>query len=504
MSAAQPGADDPRGPGARGSMGPARRDVFDLLRSVQTPAERLALIDQGRARSTLYAFELQKAGKGDVQLSLAAQGSLEPAEKVDVHCTVRSTERGKPAVTTILWAIENGVAVKKGELIAKLDDAALRERLQEHQIAVAEKKGLVLQAAQELDAVKAEGLNSIKAAEAEMKLAEAALKAHATTEVLEKKKAAVKIDQAKLLVELAKSKGGAALEVQIAETNLQLAELDAKRIESDLGLAKLRQEAQVQQAQAAVAHAKNKLELAVTQQHAKRSAAEAMLKLGEDRLRDIQEDLGHCKLVAPLDGIVLYYEPAARRGFPAASVIAVGENVRDGQRLFSIWKPGPMLVRINVPESLIARLHAGQRAFVTIPSAQQALAGKVQSISPVAALDGSPAGERHYPAVIALTELSETLRPAMPAQVGILLEEQKNVLRVPVHAVTQRDGASYCFVKKDDGLHEKKVTTGLTTSTFAEIKSGLEAGEEVVVSIPRTTPAGFSGGTFGGRGPGDR
>jgi multidrug efflux pump subunit AcrA (membrane-fusion protein) len=280
------------------------------------------------------------------------------------------------------------------------------------------------------------------------------------------------------------------------------------RVESDLALTRLRQETQVQNAQDAVALAKLKADQMLIQLRAKREAIVAALKLEETKLTDIQEDLANCQLLAPNDGTVMYHEPAARRGVAPQWVIAAGEPVREGQKLLSIWKPGPMLMRIRVEESLVARLQPGQRTMITIPAIKQSLAGKVQSISPIAAAPEGPATEtRYYPVVIAITETSEMLRPSMAAQASIIIDEQKNIMRVPLHAITLKDGVPHCFVKKDDGIHERKVTVGVTGSTHVEIKSGVEAGDEVVVSIPRTAPTGFGpGASFpgGGRGPADR
>src|SRR5262245_53718359 len=63
--------DDPRRPTGRerGFGSPAsRRDVFDLIRA-GTPADRLANLE-GMGRM----YEIQKAGRGDVVLSLAEKG----------------------------------------------------------------------------------------------------------------------------------------------------------------------------------------------------------------------------------------------------------------------------------------------------------------------------------------------------------------------------------------------------------------------------------------------
>ena len=62
-----------------------------------------------------------------MQLSLSERGDLEPAEKLDLTCKVRTPDRDEPSASTIVWVIDNGTTVKKGDLLLKLDDAMLRE-----------------------------------------------------------------------------------------------------------------------------------------------------------------------------------------------------------------------------------------------------------------------------------------------------------------------------------------------------------------------------------------
>jgi multidrug efflux pump subunit AcrA (membrane-fusion protein) len=505
---AQPGGDDPRGrfPSRESRSGfPSRpRDPFDTLRSAgATPADRLAVLEadpQGLRR----LFDTQKPSRGDVQMTVTGAGELEAAQKADVLCQVRSHGKDSPG-PTIKWLIDDGATVKKGDVVARLDDTAVRERLQTQHIVVADKEALLLEARQEWKRQAAQGQAQLNSAQSDLKIAQAALKAHTDAEDVEKRKGELKVLQAKLVVELAKLKGtdkAASLETQLAESNLALAELDAKRLQSDLALAKLLQETQVQRAKDGVEMATLKLEQGQAQARARLEAAEAAVKAEKARLADVQQDLGNCVLTAPHDGTVLYHEPAAQRRGAAQSVVAVGESVREGQKLMYIPKPGAMQVRIKVDESLVGKLEIGQRALVIIPAVQQTLAGKVQHIAPIASTqDWLTSGVRVYPTVIVLTEASAMLKPMMPAQASIFVAETKNVLRVPAQAVSWKDGAAYCFVKKEDGIHERKITPGLSGSAHVEIKEGVKEGEEVLVSV-RTVPGGLDPARFGGFGGG--
>jgi macrolide-specific efflux system membrane fusion protein len=86
--------------------------------------------------------------------------------------------------------------------------------------------------------------------------------------------------------------------------------------------------------------------------------------------------------------------------------------------------------------------------------------------------------------------------------VEITIEEVEAVLQVPVMAVTDDGDGSTVTVTKDGKEEERVVTTGFSSGGMIEIKSGLEEGEQVVISfgIPEgltldsDTPARLGGG----------
>jgi macrolide-specific efflux system membrane fusion protein len=92
-----------------------------------------------------------------------------------------------------------------------------------------------------------------------------------------------------------------------------------------------------------------------------------------------------------------------------------------------------------------------------------------------------------------------------------------NVLVVPSLAVSESQGSSWVTVTANGRNTKVKVATGVSSGGQVEIKSGLTAGQEIVITIPAavsrpTTGAngsgaggfrpggGFGGGGFGGGG----
>ncbi len=68
-------------------------------------------------------------------------------------------------------------------------------------------------------------------------------------------------------------------------------------------------------------------------------------------------------------------------------------------------------------------------------------------------------------------------------QVEVLVEERRDVLTVPAGAVQREDQKAFVWIAGDDGLaHRRDVTIGLTSTGRAQITSGLQAGERVIIT----------------------
>ena len=77
---------------------------------------------------------------------------------------------------------------------------------------------------------------------------------------------------------------------------------------------------------------------------------------------------------------------------------------------------------------------------------------------------------------------SDKLLPGYSADVEIVLDTRKNVLRVPTQTIL---GGSRVFVLNGDVLEERTIRIGIRSWEYAEVLSGLEAGEQVVLTVDR-------------------
>ena len=92
-------------------------------------------------------------------------------------------------------------------------------------------------------------------------------------------------------------------------------------------------------------------------------------------------------------------------------------------------------------------------------------------------------------------------KSGMTGTLEIVIAQRKNVLLVPTSAVSGTGTASFVRVMMDGKPVYRQVQTGMTTSSYTQITSGLTAGE-VVVTGQYTNNATSSGGTNSSSGRG--
>ena len=176
------------------------------------------------------------------------------------------------------------------------------------------------------------------------------------------------------------------------------------------------------------------------------------------------------------------------------SVADLDETETGGEEaveLITLAPDAQMSVTISVDEGDILSLAVGQEADITVSSiSDDVLPGTVTEIDKTAS-DGT------YTAVITLDK-AEGMLPGMTASVDVRIEGVDDALLIPVEALHQTSTGYYVYTSYDEETQEYggqvDVVPGLTNSTYAEIKSGLEEGDTVYYSESISFFDSFGGG----------
>jgi macrolide-specific efflux system membrane fusion protein len=206
---------------------------------------------------------------------------------------------------------------------------------------------------------------------------------------------------------------------------------------------------------------------------------------------DLYAKLALATLTAQTDGLVTAVSISVGADAPAGDAIQVAAD--------------PLVVTTSVVESDIASITVGQTASVTVAALGGAtIVGTVASIAPTAT-SGSNNGVVSFAVAISIVNAPAGLRPGMSADVTITTASAPGVLAIPARALQGSLGAYRVRILAADGtVSTRDVTVGLITSSLVEIKSGLQAGDQVITgtSSSQNSTTNSNGRNFPGTGPG--
>lgn len=233
-------------------------------------------------------------------------------------------------------------------------------------------------------------------------------------------------------------------------------------------------------AQQEIDDAESKDQVAETQIAAAQSAlaaARQQVHVSDAELARVNTMLNYTRVIAPFAGVI------TKRYADTGSMIQAG-TASDKQAMPLVALAENTLLRLilPVPESAVATVHIGQQVEVRVPTLKRSFSGKVSRFADSLALD-----TRTMHTEVDVPNPDWLLIPGMYAEVNVDLERRDHVLTIPVTAV--HDGLAY-VVTAENRVEIRKIDVGLQTANRAEIRSGLQENEMVVVGITSGLQAG--------------
>ncbi len=238
----------------------------------------------------------------------------------------------------------------------------------------------------------------------------------------------VALDAAKTQMDNAK------VALDTAKTNAQINEsVVAPQTEASAG-------AGVNQAQAAVSQAKAALDIAAS-------------------------NLANCTITAPISGYI------------ASKNVSIGQMASPGVEAFNIKNSDSVDIEINVTESVIGSITEGAEANIDIKSAK--LEGIKGLVSAVGEAKNDATGM--FPVKVTISNKDGKIKVGMLADVSLTTENAENVLTVDYDSLILKNDKYFVYVAEGDKAVKKDVEIGITDGKKAEVVSGLEAGDKVIV-----------------------
>jgi HlyD family secretion protein len=222
-------------------------------------------------------------------------------------------------------------------------------------------------------------------------------------------------------------------------------------------------------------------------------------------------------IVSPMDGVII------ERPVELGETVTGSGSFNAGTVISTVADLATMLVKAGINEVDIGKIHLNQETRITLDAFPRVLfTGTINRIAPAARLDNQV---KVFDVEIALDELGRELRTGMTANIEIRGEIREQVLTVPIESVFVRGEEEMVYIERETPLsketadseegeeaaedeevdaqktdeekwrddprqewrrwfEERKVVTGIASTTEVEIVEGLEEGEKVALADP--------------------
>ena len=390
---------------------------------------------------------------GDIENNVMASGKVKALNTVDVGAQV-SGEVKK-------LYVEVGDEVKQGDLIAQIDQVTQKNTLSNQQA------------------------------------------------TLEQSEAALQSAQAEALSKQASLKSAYA-DLASRQSELKQAKSDFARLQSLVAIDAISQQeydtqaTSVETAEAAVANASAAIDTAkaaIATTNANINSQQAAIRISETNVGTAEEDLSYTTIRAPMSGTVV------------SITTEQGTTVNASQTAPTLVTLADLsTVRINaqISEADVINVNAGMPAYFNIignPDKQYdailtAIEPAPEEISETSSTDAAI----YYVGYVEVPNPDRLFRIDMTAQIYIIIDQAKDALLVPSAAIQERPAknqtegqaktSKIVRVLNDDGTVEPRtVEVGIDNRVNAQILSGLEEGEQVIIGEASANASGNGGGT---------
>ncbi|MES2826793.1 MAG: HlyD family efflux transporter periplasmic adaptor subunit [Bacteroidota bacterium] len=236
---------------------------------------------------------------------------------------------------------------------------------------------------------------------------------------------------------LFKAGGGTREDIEQAELNLKVAELEKQQLENEIKNKQQTMKIEIREAEIALAIQRN------------------------DQLA-LKRKLDLANVVATRDGVVTWVNKN------------IGASIKEGESLARIANLSSYKVAGSIADNQSEQLRNGMPAIIRINESQ--LRGAIVNISPtvnnsIVSFD------------VQLDEKNnKLLRPNMKVDVFLITASRSKVVRVPNGPAFNGSESQDVFVIKNGKAVRRTVKVGLTSFDFIEILSGIAPGEQVITS----------------------
>jgi HlyD family secretion protein len=185
--------------------------------------------------------------------------------------------------------------------------------------------------------------------------------------------------------------------------------------------------------------------------------------------------LSYSEIRSPIDGVV------------TDRPLYVGDLAVANQPILTVMDISALVAKAHIPQADAAQLKVGDTAQIKVEGDQEPVDARVTLVSP--ALDP---GSTTVEVWVETRKPSAFLKPGMSVGIAVTAKTIKDAITAPSSAVFRNaEGVYYLLVAgTDKKAHQKVVQLGVRNSELTQITNGINAGDPIIVSGGYAVPDG--------------
>jgi len=201
-------------------------------------------------------------------------------------------------------------------------------------------------------------------------------------------------------------------------------------------------------------------------------AAISEVAVAKAKLAHDQALYDYSKITAPFDGVV------TQRYANYGALMQAGTSSTQATPLVRLSQVNLFRLVIPVPEPDVRYIRIGDPVAVRVPALNQTFVGRVTRFSVDVTSE-----TRTMHTEVDVPNPGYKLVPGLYAEADLTFNQTPKAIAVPTQAIDHEGANTSIMVVTDSGQIERRpVTLGVQTANYAQIATGLNAGDEVVIS----------------------
>jgi membrane fusion protein, multidrug efflux system len=185
----------------------------------------------------------------------------------------------------------------------------------------------------------------------------------------------------------------------------------------------------------------------------------------ERRMESLDEQLALSRITAPTSG---YVDNLAH---------SVGEMAMPGMPIFTIVNTSDMRVMVDLAETYVSTVNAGDKVTIIFSDLRDTVRTTISTVARTV----NPTS-RTFRVEIPLSKVPPMLRPNTTCEVHITDETIPATISVPLESIAREGTKKFVYVVGDkNAVQKREIQTGLISGGKAQVTSGLNNNERVVV-----------------------